>query len=132
MNGFVVPAETEKLIALEVPPAVVTVTLLSPAAAAPEIANTALTDVALIACAPLMPIPEPDTETVVPPLTKFVPDIATVTVAPAAPLDGAIEVIVGRSVAAVCRTVEGIVVNAAPVKRKPMIASCGPDERTIT
>ena len=94
-----VPAgTTENVCGALVPPAVVTVTLLWPIAAAESIVNVAVADAALATTTLLTATPPPLTVTLVEPTTKFVAASVTVTVAPCAPLAGEILLRVGEGV----------------------------------
>jgi hypothetical protein len=99
---------------LLVPPAVVTVTLLAPVAAVPEIVNVAvicvpLTTVTLLTVIPLLP-----GLTVVAPVTKFVPVSVTDTAVPCAPLFGLTVVRVGAG---------GFTVNGTPLLVPPFVVT---------
>jgi hypothetical protein len=95
---------------LLVPPLVVTVTLLAPVAAVPEIVNVAVICVVLATVTLLTAIPLLLGLTVVAPVTKFVPVSVTDTAAPCAPLFGLTVVIAGAA---------GFTVNATALLPTP-------------
>jgi len=85
--GVVGVAVMVKVIALLVPPGVVTVTVRTPAAAFASTANVAVIDVALVTATLLMATPVPLT-VIVAAEVKFAPVSVTATLDPAAPAAG--------------------------------------------
>jgi hypothetical protein len=103
---------------LLVPPPVVTVTLLVPVAAVPEIVNVAVICVVLTTVTALTVIPLLPEFTVLDPVTKFVPVNVTAAAVPCAPLFGLTVVSVGAG---------GFTVNGNPLlATPPMVATTLP------